>query len=72
MMELIKKKEGKRKKRNNKKNRFRNHRKFSLLIKVLELFLRCSILVLVLSRSSNVVSPGNWLVSSIWTFCPQD
>jgi hypothetical protein len=39
---------GKRKKRNNKNTRFRNHRKFrfSLLVKVLELFLRCPVLVL--------------------------
>jgi hypothetical protein len=30
-----------------KPTKFRNHKKFSLLVKVLDLFLRCAILVLV-------------------------
>jgi cytoskeletal protein RodZ len=41
-----KKKEGK-KKKHNKKTRFRNLVQFSLLIKVLELLLRCPILILI-------------------------
>jgi hypothetical protein len=36
----------KKKKETIKNTRFRNHRKFSLLVKVLELFLTCPILVL--------------------------
>jgi hypothetical protein len=42
-----------------------NHKKFSLLVKVLELFLRYPILVLCTSRSSYVVSPSDWFVGSI-------
>jgi hypothetical protein len=34
------------KKKPNKITRFRNHRKFSLLVKVLKFFLRCPVLVL--------------------------
>jgi hypothetical protein len=49
---------------------FRNHKKFCLLIKVLELFLRCPILIFVY-KSSDVVSSADWLVSSIWSLCPQ-
>jgi hypothetical protein len=44
-----------------KNSRFRNNRKFNLLVKVLELFFRCPILILATSRSSDVVSPGVWL-----------
>jgi hypothetical protein len=44
---------------------FRKHRKFSLLVEVLEIFFGCPILILVSSGSSDMVSPGDWLVSSI-------
>jgi hypothetical protein len=42
-----KKKKHKEKNKKTKNTRFRKHRKFSLLIKSLELFLRCLVLVLV-------------------------
>jgi hypothetical protein len=44
MVKLIVQK--KKKKHNKKKTRFRNYKNFSLLVKVLELFFRCPILVL--------------------------
>jgi hypothetical protein len=62
-----------RKKRNTMKNtRFRSHKKFSSLVKVLELFLRCQSWYWHISGSTDVVSPSDWLESSIWSFCPQD
>jgi hypothetical protein len=57
--------------KNIKKHRFRNHKKSSLLVKVLELVFRLPILELVYSGSSDVVSLGDWLVSSTWSICPQ-
>jgi hypothetical protein len=46
------------------------------LVKVWELFLRCLFLNLLVwywhtSRKSDLVSPGDWLMSSIWSFFPQ-
>jgi hypothetical protein len=54
-----------------KNTRFRNNKKFSLLVNVLELLLRHPTLVWCTSRSSDVVSPGDWLMSSIWSFYTQ-
>jgi hypothetical protein len=53
MMELIKKKKKEKnfiKTETLKNTSFRNHRKFSLLIKVLGLFLRCPILVMLFKQ----------------------
>jgi hypothetical protein len=46
--------------------RYKNSKKFSLLVKVLELFLRLQSWNWHTNGSSDVVSPGDWLVSSVW------
>jgi hypothetical protein len=55
-----------------KSTRYRNNKKFSLLIKFLELFLRCAILVLAYKKELCLFSPGDWLVSSISFLYLQD
>jgi hypothetical protein len=63
----IKNKQKRKKKKEKKHTRFKNNR-ISVLVKVLELLLQHPVLVLV-SRSSEVVSPGDWFVSSVLFFC---
>jgi hypothetical protein len=49
-----------------KTTRYRNNKKSSVLVKVLELFLGIQSWYWRISGSSDVVSSGDWLVSNIW------